>query len=187
MGAQLDGDLNNDRDVGTSLGPIGRNTNDLILISKSVYGQFFEDPLKNPQPWDDQVFQNFKTDQLTIGYVEDCADYPFVAPVKNVMQQVIQDLKNQGHKMVPFDFEQFWELDLLSKKLMMAKNLGKLLHEGLQGEEPMVWMKKMLDFYKLPYSAQCLISWLLLRKGEVYLAKIAKSKQSIPYHEACEL
>lgn len=45
--------MNSDRDISVSVGPIGRNSEDLVLFCREVFGKIFTDPLKNVMPWNE--------------------------------------------------------------------------------------------------------------------------------------
>lgn len=73
---------------------------------------------------------------MRFAFVYDDRDFPFVEPVRKVLQEVSAKLKMEGHQTLNFQFEQFWEIDLIAREIIFGSGAPADIMKGLEGEDP---------------------------------------------------
>jgi len=143
-------DLNVYREINCTYGPMGKSVEDLILIMKCLYGKFTGlDPDVPPLHWDQKKYDGAFGRKLRIGVVFDdpyCESFP---AIRNVVQEVVNKMKEKGHEIIKVEENWTEEFLLTGMPVMQAHGMASNIEKTLAGELPE-------SFYRL----QILLSYL---------------------------
>ena len=130
-------DLNVYREINCTYGPMGKSVDDLVLIMKCLYGKFTGmDPDVPPLKWDQIKYEATLQKKLRIGVVYDdpfCESFP---AIRNVIQEVVTYLKQNGHEIVKVEENWTEEFLLTGMPVMQAHGMATNIEKTLAGELP---------------------------------------------------
>ena len=130
-------DINVAREINCSYGPMGKSVDDLVLISKCLFGKFTDvDPDIPPLEWNEEKYvKNFQK-KKRIGVVYDdvfCESFP---ANRNVIHEVVEKLKSKGHEIVLITENWTEEFVLTGLPVMQSHGMASNLQKTLVGETP---------------------------------------------------
>ena len=171
--------------VNVSYGPISRCVEDIVLVLKSwwIKKLWTWDNLVVPLEFNNQDYENDK--KLKIGYFYDNKVFECANVIKNIINNTVGLLRENGHEAILID------TDIMPKGIELfirasAASDSSYFLENFQGEEP-CWPYK--DAY-LRAAYPLLIPWLnFWRKNSGYHKSYEHSKleKSLNYPEFCSL
>ena len=130
-------DLNVAREINCSYGPIGKSVDDLILISRCLFGKFTDlDPDIAPLEWNQEKFLRNSKEKKRIGVIFDdtfCESFP---ANRNVIREVVERLKGNGHEIVMINENWTEEFLLTGLPVMQSHGMASNLQRTLAGEIP---------------------------------------------------
>jgi fatty acid amide hydrolase len=154
-----------------TFGPMGRCVDDLVLFMRSVWKRelFIRDPTIPPLPFDVELYKSTQGRKLTFGYYIDDFHFECSPPVKRVMQETIQKLRDAGHKVVEFSLPEVSKLTEHTIVLLAGDNM-KNLEDALQGE-PAKWYFRPGMIARYFQLFKSLLLLFLRMYGETRIAK----------------
>lgn len=164
------------RDNPPTIGPIGKCVEDLVMIMRCIYGEFEADPETIPLKFQENLYQEVlmkENKALKIGFIETNEFFESCQGVKNIVNEVCQSLKNQGHFVKKFeinDAEKIFECILGTS----GNVLGKTLEKTLNHEKPLDFNKRTILLTKIPNFIKKIIAFFLKLKGELRLEKLLR-------------
>ena len=143
-------DVNVAREISCSYGPMGRSVEDLILVSKCLFGKFTEvDPDIPPLEWNEDKFKRALGKKKRIGVIYDdnfCESFP---ANRNVIMEVAEALKKNGHEIVHITENWTEEFILTGLPVMQSHGMASNLMKTLEGEVPerFYWLQILLSYF----------------------------------------
>jgi len=130
-------DINVAREINCSYGPMGKSVEDLILVSKCLFGKFTDvDPDIPPLDWNEEKYQKAFLKKKRIGVIYDdsfCESFP---ANRNVIMEVAEALKRKGHEIVLVTENWTEEFVLTGLPVMQSHGMASNLMKTLEGEMP---------------------------------------------------
>ena len=139
------------KEIPPTIGPMGQCVDDLILVMRSVFGEFEEDPQIVPYKFQETQLNITLNGEkkLKIGYIKTNEFMDSCMGVQNVIDEVINALKKNNFEVSSFELNL---ADQLMKCVMgiNGSNIGRTIEATLKGETPLPNTKKTLLFAKIP-------------------------------------
>ena len=162
------------REAEASIGPIGRNVDDLVLVSRSILGKYESDPYNYYSPFDDKKLERGATNKFNIAYMDQSQSCEVAPAIRNAIIETVNELKSRGHNVFPITFDEIDRLNHVMFDLYMA--LGKLsLKVGLKEERHLDLHKWRMKLQNLSHTELKLLCNYYDFKGEKRLSQWAWS------------
>lgn len=177
-GGQFTGFLN----VVSSWGPMARSADDLILLSRNLFGEFGEDVYAFNNSFDESSFNrpiDNKNKPLTIGYILETSICETAPILKNTVMDVVSNLKKDGYILKEFAIDNFTELVQVGLLLMLNSGVHKHIINMLQGERLGFYFQRYFSVLGLPNWFRKMISSTYSLFGQKRMAQLIGNIQHL--------
>lgn len=166
-------DVNVAREICCSYGPMGKSIDDLLLITKCLFGKFTElDPEIAPLEWNEAKYQFALQKKKRIGVIFDdpfCESFP---AIKNVIYEVCEVLKKKGHEIVPINENWTEEFMTIGLPVMQSHGMASNVLKTLEGETPEAFYRLQVLLSFLPNFVIKFFGFMAKFVGEARFGKI---------------
>ena len=166
-------DLNVYREINCTYGPMGKSVDDLVLIMKCLFGKFTGlDPDVPPMQWDQKKYDECFERKLRIGVVFDdpfCESFP---AIRNVIQEVVDKMKEKGHEIIKIEENWTEEFLLTGMPVMQCHGMATNLEKTLAGELPESFYRLQILLSYLPKIVMKFFGFMSKFVGEERLGKL---------------
>jgi len=89
----------------------------------------------------------------------------------NVLNEVAKALTKKGHNLIKFDFDKFWEIDMLSRSILFGKDLASEMVDNLKGEKALRWNTTLILLGKFPIFIKRIMSLIMKWTNNEWLSR----------------
>jgi fatty acid amide hydrolase len=152
-----------------SLGPMARSSEDIILITRNLFGSFKEDVYINNSPFNENNFDNFTPEKqmqlnnknkIKIGFIRKMFYCNIAHEIVEEMDLIKHKLTEKGYECVEFD-EDFNELITLAKTVLIHSGTAEAVVESFNGEKEMEYYTKYINSRHIPNFILKFLSWFM--------------------------
>jgi fatty acid amide hydrolase len=146
-----------------STGPLGRCTEDLVLLMKGMLTPAIRelDPLASLIPWDEKKYRS--NNPLKIGYVLSEDFFGASKPCKRAVRESVDALRKAGHDVVEIRIPNFELMALQVFKILSLDGKANRPTQALEGEKPVSDLALPIMLNELP---NCALNFMKLFFGQ---------------------
>jgi fatty acid amide hydrolase len=144
----------------SSYGPICKSMDDILLLSKTLFGKFEDDVYVNNKPFNDESYSRVidnNNSPMKIGYIFEVKDLPTVPGIKLAMEDVIHKLKTAGFILHEFPIQKFEEFIKLGRLLLANSDVIENIKNELKGEEMIEYYNYFYKIHNYSSLTRCLV------------------------------
>jgi fatty acid amide hydrolase len=158
--------------IATSIGPITRSIDDLILFAKNIYGEFLEDPYVYNCIFKNESFENMvEKSNKKIAYMINLPGIESSPAIQNVMNHILSKLKEKHYDIQEFQFPELENFYSAANNVIFNSNILKEVIDLAEGEELQYYFKPMFLTKSLTQPMLKLATFILNLIGEKRLSK----------------
>jgi fatty acid amide hydrolase len=126
--------------ISPSHGTLCRSIDDLVLVSRSLFGKFEDDyltPLNN-MPFNEKIFTKVidnNNHPQKIGYFAEIKDFPTAPGVRDALNETIHYLRTAGYHLIEFPISNFDEFIYHGMIILNNSDALKMIKRQLKNEE----------------------------------------------------
>lgn len=122
--------------VDYSVGPMGRNVDDLVLFCKTLFGTFINDFNTNNAKFNEGKYEEYASKKnLRIGFDYSSIRCPVAEGIKESIDIVLDKLKSQGHQVIQFPIDKYCKIVDKGVELLFNSGRMDILLNSLEGED----------------------------------------------------
>jgi fatty acid amide hydrolase len=163
-----------------TLGPLCRTADDCTFWAKHMLGQFPDDIYVNQTPFNQEKYsETLQNKKKKIGYLIDLDFCDSTPEVRGVMRDLISQLKQAGHELVPFEFPKFFELIDKSNKALYNLGMWEQMKLVMAGERPKNFFEGLFWLMEQPAYMMKVVKLMLKLSGEKRALKGFENAQAL--------
>jgi fatty acid amide hydrolase len=171
-------------DIQFSLGPICRSMDDIVLLMRSLFGNFTDTYVYN-LPFNELAYNN--TSRIKIAYMVDNSYFETAPIIKTVITDIVEKMAKKGYDMIPIRFDLMKELTEIGYTLLYNSGWVENINNLLKGE---AMDKYSYQLTTLRYSSRwcnTLLAWFRGFTGESRLNSLSTYFKDLKRTEQLDL
>lgn len=170
--------FNSNLSILSTLGPMARSAQDLVLMMRSIFGSFKDDFYCDNSSFNEELYAKALEardgQKPKIAFITSIKHCEFAPELKTALANIKQKLQNAGYACEDLSYN-YEELLSVGKIVLINSGSAEDVQRSLSGEKEMHFYEKYLQVRQTPNWLIKLMGWIYIIRGNNRMAEIANS------------